>query len=59
MIKPKRAVYGVKPGKSRPVSKNNKIWFQRILVTDYESFTKKHEKHRVFLQFQYDKNKGD
>ena len=35
LIKPKRAVCGVKSGKSRSVSKNNKSWFQRILVTEH------------------------
>ena len=35
LIKPKRAVCGVKSGKSRSVSKNNKSWFQRILATEH------------------------
>ena len=33
MAKPKRPACGVKSGKSRSVSKNNKICFQQILVT--------------------------
>ena len=34
LVKPKRAACGAKSGKSRSVSKNNKSWFQRILVTE-------------------------
>ena len=33
--KSKRAACGVKSGKSRSVSKNNKSWFPRIAVTEH------------------------
>ena len=35
LIKPKRAAYGVKSGKPRSVSKNNKSSVKRILVTEH------------------------
>ena len=35
LIKPKKVDWGVKLGKSRSVSKNNKSWFQRIVVTEH------------------------
>ena len=34
LVKSKRAACGAKSGKSRSVSKDNKSWFQRILVTE-------------------------
>ena len=57
MIKPKKAVCGVKSGKSRPVSKNNKSWFQRIVVTDYESLTKSMTNKECFFNFRMTKIK--
>ena len=35
LIKPKKIACSVKSGKSRPVLKNTKSWFQRILVTEH------------------------
>ena len=35
LIKPKRAACGVKSGKSKSVSNNNKSWFHRILATEH------------------------
>ena len=35
LIKLERAAYDVKSGKTRSVSKKNKSWFHRILVTEH------------------------